>query len=100
MSNYAHAILFIYHTLVAYYHAHCSIPYLACFLIRAGGIVISCDSEVINDRQDMEEGGTREGKRSGGWEKANKKRRNGESIYLHGRNLTEFLINSGMFAYE
>ena len=39
-----------------------------------GGIVISCDSEVINDRQDMEEGGTREGKRSGGWEKANKKR--------------------------
>ena len=27
---------------------------------------------------DMEEGGTWEGKRSGGWEKANKKRRNGE----------------------
>ena len=47
-------------------------------LVRVGGIVISCDSEVINDRQDMEEGGTCEGKRSGGWEKANKKRKIGE----------------------
>ena len=43
-----------------------------------GGFLISCDSEVINDRQDMEEGGTWEGKRSGGWEKANKKRKNRE----------------------
>ena len=60
------------------YHAHCSIAYLACLLIRVGGIVISCESEVINNRQDMEEGGTWEGKRSGGWEKPNKKRRNGE----------------------
>ena len=33
-------------------------------------------------RQDMKEGGTWEGKRSGGWEKANKKRRNGESTYM------------------
>ena len=73
---------------------HCSIAYLACFLIRVGGIVISCDSEIINDRQDMEEGGTCEGKRSGGWEKANKKRRNGESIYLHGWYVTKFLSNS------
>ena len=40
------------------YHAHCSIVYLACVLVQVGGIVISCDSEVINDRQDMEEGGT------------------------------------------
>ena len=43
----AHAI--VYHTLVVY---HCSIAYLACYLIRVGGIVISCDSEVINARQD------------------------------------------------
>ena len=50
MSNYAHAI--VYHTLVGYYHGHCSIAYPACFLIRVGGIVISCDSEVINARQD------------------------------------------------
>ena len=64
---------------------HCSIAYLACFLILVGGIVISCDSEVINDRQDMEEGGKWEGKRSAGWEKVNK---NGESIYLHERHLT------------
>ena len=83
-----------------YYHGHCSIAYLACFLIRVGGILISCDSEVINDRQDMEEGGTWEGKRSAGWEKANKKRRNGESIYLHGRYVTDFLTNSCMLAYE
>ena len=79
---------------------HCSIAYLACYLIRAGGIVISCDSEVINARQDMEEGGTCEGKRSGGWKKVNKKRRNGESIYLHGRHLAAFLTNSCMLAYE
>ena len=44
----AHAI--VHHTLVVY---HCSIAYPACFLIRVGGIVISCDSEVINDGQDM-----------------------------------------------
>ena len=79
---------------------HSSIAYLACFLIRAGGIVISCDSEVINDRQDMENSGTWEGKRSGGWEKANKKRRYAETIYLHGRHLTDFLTNSCLLAYE
>ena len=44
-----------------YYHGHCSIAYPACFLIRVGGIVISCNSEIINDKQDMEEGGTWEG---------------------------------------
>ena len=53
----AHTI--VYRTLVVY---HCSIAYLACYLIRAGGIVISCDSEIINDRQDMEEGWDWEGK--------------------------------------
>ena len=90
----------VYHTLVVYYHAHCSIAYMTCLLIRVGGIVISCDSEVINDRQDMEEGGTREGRRSGEWEKVNRKRRNGRSIYLHGQHWTEFLTNSCMFAYE
>ena len=72
----AHAT--VYHTLVVY---HCCIAYLACFLIWVGGIVISCDSEVINDRQDMENSGTWEGKLSAGWEKVNKMRRNRESIY-------------------
>ena len=43
---------------------------------------------------------TWEGKRSGGWEKVNKKRRNGESIYLHGWHLAEFLTISCMLAYE
>ena len=46
-----------------------------------GGMVISCDSGVLNFRQDTEEGGTWEGKRSGGREKANKKRRNGERYF-------------------
>ena len=32
----------------------------------------------------MKEGRTLEGKRSGGWEKANRKRRNGESTYIDG----------------
>ena len=32
----------------------------------------------------MKEVGTWEGKRSGGWEKVNKKRRNGESTYIDG----------------
>ena len=31
--------------------------------------------------QDIEEGGTWEGKRSGGWEMANKQRRNGEITF-------------------
>ena len=70
--NSAHAI--VYHTLVVCYHAHCSIAYLACLLIRVGGIVISCDSKVINVRK----GWTWDGKRSGGWEKWNKKWGNGE----------------------
>ena len=34
--------------------------------------------------QDKEGGGTLEGKRSGGREKANRKRRNGESTYMDG----------------
>ena len=37
-----------------------------------------------NVRQDTEGGGTLEGKRSGGWEKAIKKRRNAESTYMDG----------------
>ena len=36
----------------------------------------------------------------GGWEKANKKRRYAETIYLHGRHLAEFLTNSCMLVYE
>ena len=41
------------------------------------------------------------GKRSGGWEKGNKKgSRNGESIDLLGRHVTEFLTKYCMAAYE
>ena len=39
------ACIIVYPTLVVYYHAHCSIGYLAC-CVDMGGIVISCDSEV------------------------------------------------------
>ena len=45
-----------------------------------------------NVRQDTEEGGTWEGKRSGGWEKANKKRRIGESTYMDGMRPSFLLI--------
>ena len=42
-----------------------------------------------------------EGKRSGGWEKGNKKgSRKGESIDLLGRHVTEFLTKYCMVAYE
>ena len=42
----------------------------------------------------MEDGGTQEGKRSGGWEKRNKKgSRKGESIDLLGRHVTNFVLN-------
>ena len=44
-----------------------------------------------NVRQDTE-GRTLEGKRSGGWEKANKKRRNGESTYMDGMRPSFLLI--------
>ena len=44
----------------------------------------------------MEEGGTWEGKRSGGREKRNKKRRNGKSINQLGRHVTEFLAKHCM----
>ena len=41
----------------------------------------------------MKEGGIRVGnRRSGGWEKANKKRRNGESTYMDGMR-PSFLLN-------
>ena len=55
----------VYHTLVVYYHAHCSIAYMAC-CDDMGGIVILCDSEVKNVKQCTEESGRWEGKRSGG----------------------------------
>ena len=48
----------------------------------------------------MEEGGTWEEKRSGGWEKRNKKRRrNGKSINLLGQHVTKFLTKYCMAAY-
>ena len=40
----------------------------------------------------MKEGGTWEGNRSGGWEKANRKRRNGESTYMDGMRPSFLLI--------
>ena len=40
-----HQIIYIYYALVVYYHAHCSISYLAC-CADMSGIVILCDSEV------------------------------------------------------
>ena len=51
-----------------------------------------------NVRQDTEEGGTWEGKRSGGWEKANKKEK--WRKYLHGWHVTKFLTNFCMFDCE
>ena len=51
----------------------------------------------INARQDTEEGGSLEGKRSGGTAKGEIKEVNGESIYVDGQHLTEFLT---MFDYE
>ena len=60
------------HTLVVYYHAHCSIAYLAC-CADMGGIVISCDSEVkkmldrtrkrVGDWREREVEGQKEGKK-------------------------------------
>ena len=48
-------------------------------------------------RQDTEEGGTWEGKRSGGWEKANEM----EKVpSLHGWHVTKFLTNFCMFDCE
>ena len=42
------ACTIVYHTLVVYYHAHCSIAYLAC--ADMGGIVKSCDSDTEEGR--------------------------------------------------
>ena len=50
-----------------------------------------------NARQDTEEGGTWEGKRSGGTGKGELVKVNRESTYLNGQHVTEFLT---MFAYE
>ena len=49
----------------------------------------------------MEDGGTQEGKRSGGWEKRNKKgSRKGESIDLLGWHVTNVRTKYCMVAYE
>ena len=45
-----------------------------------------------NARQCTEEGGRWEGKRSGGTGKGETEEMNGESIYLDGQHVTEFLI--------
>ena len=51
----------------------------------------------INARQCTEEDGSLEGKRSGGTAKGEIEEVNGESIYLDGQHVTEFLT---MFDYE
>ena len=51
-----------------------------------------------NARQDTEEGGTWEGKRSGGTGKGEKEEVNVENIHLDGQHVTEFLTM--LFAYE
>ena len=43
-----------------------------------------------NVRMDTEVGGSWEGKRREGWEKGYKKRKNEESLHLHGQNVTKF----------
>ena len=53
-----------------------------------------------NVRMDTEVGGSWEGKRREGWEKRYKKRKNEESVYLHGWNVTKLHTNSCVFAYE
>ena len=70
--KFAHKI--VYHTLVVYYYAHCSIAYLACCADMVG-IVISCDIEVkkMLDRTRKRVGHGRE-REVGGQEKGNKKR--------------------------
>ena len=50
-----------------------------------------------NVKQCTEEGGRWEGKKSGGTGKGEQEQVNGESIYLDGQHVTEFLT---MFAYE
>ena len=56
-------------------------------------MVISCDSGVLKCYAGHERRrGTWEGKRSGEWEKANKKRRNGESTYMDGMRRSFLLI--------
>ena len=60
-----------------------------------GGIVTPSDSEVLDRTR------KRVGKRSGGWEKSNnRRRRNRESINLLGRNGTEFLNKYYIVTYE
>ena len=51
------ACIIVYPTLVVYYHAHCSIAYLACCADMVG-IVTLVTVRSKNARQDMEEGGT------------------------------------------
>ena len=80
------ACTIVYHTLVVYYHAHCSIAYLAC-CADMGGIVISCDSEVKKcltvHRRGWEIGGKEE------WEDGKMGKRRGErgkvSTYTNGK---------------
>ena len=56
---------------------------------------------IKNVKQGTEIGETWEGKRSGGWEKVNKKGRNRELRYPpSGQHVVEFLTKSCMFAYE
>ena len=87
------------HILLVYYHAPCSIAYLAC-CADMGGIGITFHSEVKKCqliKQFTEEGGDgreREVRGTGKWEKEEVNR---ESIHLDRQHVTEFLT---MFAYE
>ena len=50
-----------------------------------------------NVRMDTKVGGSLEGKRREGWEEYNK-RKNEESVHLHGWNVTKFYTNFCVFA--
>ena len=75
----------------------CSLLYSINGLLANTGDLVTVGSQ--NFRQDTEGGGTLEGKRSGWWEKVNKKRRNAESTYMDGM-WPRFLLNFCMFDCE
>ena len=75
MSNYAHAI--VYHTLVAYLHAHC----ISGLFANMGGIVVT----------------VRDGMGVGNGRRRIRRGKMGKGIYLHGRHVTEAHNNCCVF---